>query len=526
MSAKKEKHFLIIDDEGKVIKEQLDTFHKEKGCVFHLIERFEKNELYKALEEYPEISVILLDLYDSNENPRNTKKPAGLRLIESLWEDLIWNNNYGMKVLVVILTSHPSLTTRYHAAKKHLEKYMDKKELSDTNLLIQIWHRAQDIRNLGLLPSHLREGELIFDPETVEMRAILENVRKVAKFDVPILIRGETGCGKDLLAKAIWEEIKRQSKDVKGIDSFIPYNISQVEPTLLRSELFGYLRNSFTGAAPKGKKGVFQVAHERKATLLLDEIGDAPLDLQVALLRVLENHEIIPVGGAEPGFVDGDGKLIPGKKIENIRLMFATHRPLEELIEEVKFRGDFFHRINVFAIEIKPLRDRPQDIRILSEHFRQKFNEKYKLNLDFPDDENILEILVGYHWPGNVRELEHDLLKSYIVSCENPDGKIRLADDVREKLTGKKQHDLSNVNDIYNLFTQLPLNPESLPSIAKERGEPIAIELGKCLILKIGRWPTAEELENYFKMTPGAFKRWMHERKITLHSLRVKRGRA
>lgn len=521
-----EKHFLLVDDHGQTYRKHLEMLFEKKDVKIHLIEAFDKNKLYKALDQNPDISVILLDLYGPGESPEKTKKPAGIRLIEGVKKDDVWKNNYGKKVLIVVLTKHGTVKTEYIAAALYLEKYIEKDKLTeDRDLLLQIWERSQDIRTIGLIPSHLRKYEFVFHPNTVQMRAILEKVRKVAKFeDIPILILGETGSGKELMAKAIWKEIKlKREKNTVGMDQFTPFNIASIQKDLLHSQLFGYLKNSYTGANPKGSKGILQTADEDNATLFLDEIGDITPEIQVALLRVLQEKEILPVGATKHGFVSSEGKsegkLLPGKKLNNLRFIFATNRNLEVKVKEGTFREDLYYRLNEFSIHVPSLRERKKDIRILAEHFRREFNERYGMGLDYPDSPHFMSTLESYDWPGNVRELEHDLKRCFIESSENKDGIIEFADDVKEKLTGQKQHGLKNIENLNIIFNDLPNNPMTLPEISKQRGEPIAIELGKMLIKENGRLPGEKDSIKYFAMKAGAFRHWMYERRITKESV-------
>jgi len=520
-----EKHFLLIDDEGKTFSKQLEVLLDDKECMFHYIEAFDKSKLYTELEQNPEISVILLDLYGPNESPQKTKKPAGIRLLENVKQDDIWQKKYGKEVLIVVLTMHGSLKTEYIASASHLEKYIVKDKLSEeANLLPQIWERSQDIRTIGLIPSHLRKYELVFHPDTVQMRGILDKIRKVARFeDTPILIRGETGSGKELIARAIWEEMKLKQEGVtKGMDHFTAFNIASIHPNLLHSQLFGYLKNCYTGASPKGGKGILQAANEDNATLFLDEIGDATPDIQIALLRVLQEREIMPLCATKPGFVNSRGELDEDKKLDKLRLIFATHRNLEEMVKEGKFREDLYYRLNEFPIHVPPLRERKKDIRILAEHFRQEFNKKYDMRLDYPDSPYFMSTLEAYDWPGNVRELEHDLKRCFVESSENKDGLIELPDDVYEKLSGQKQHDIKNVDNLNIIFRRLTNDPKTLEKLSKLHGEPIAVELGKMLIKELGRLPNEKKAMEYFDMTANAFRRWMHSRKVTLESLGLK----
>ncbi len=219
-----------------------------------------------------------------------------------------------------------------------------------------------------------------------QMQNIFQLINKVAKSDSTVLITGESGTGKELVAKAIYRLSKRKDK------LFIPINCGAIPEDLMESELFGYSKGAFTGASTN-KIGKIQAAND--GTIFLDEIGEMPLNLQVKILRLIQEKEIQPVGANKPLKVD-------------IRIIAATNRNLEELVKEKKFREDLFYRLNVIPIHIPPLRERKEDIPLLAKHFFKKFVKKY-------DKENELEcfsketllLLENYHWPGNVRELEN-----------------------------------------------------------------------------------------------------------------------
>jgi len=224
------------------------------------------------------------------------------------------------------------------------------------------------------------------------LRRVLHLVESVATTDVAVLIRGETGTGKEAIAELIHRLSARHGALVK-------LNCTAVPSGLLESELFGHERGAFTGAIAR-RMGRFEVAHE--GTLLLDEIGDLPLDLQPKLLRVLEEREFQRIGGTQN--IGSD-----------VRIIAATNRPLEELVEEERFRADLYYRLNVFPIDLPPLRERTEDIPLLVRHFVTQHAEKLGRRIHYisPD---VMETLVRHPWPGNVRELKHVLHRAVIVS--------------------------------------------------------------------------------------------------------------
>lgn len=229
---------------------------------------------------------------------------------------------------------------------------------------------------------------------------VLDEVQMVAPADSTVLVYGETGTGKELIAKAIHELSKRKARP------FVQMNCAAIPATLIESELFGHERGAFTGALMR-RAGRFEAAHG--GTLFLDEIGDMPLELQVKLLRVLQEHEFERLGGTATVRVD-------------VRVIAATNQDLASLVGEKRFRADLFYRLNVFPISLPPLRNRRSDIPLLVQHFVARFSERMKKRID-SIPEHAIEDLIGYHWPGNIRELQNIIERSVV---ETPDGALRL----------------------------------------------------------------------------------------------------
>ncbi|WP_413307910.1 sigma 54-interacting transcriptional regulator [Bacillus sp. 1P10SD] len=228
-----------------------------------------------------------------------------------------------------------------------------------------------------------------------KMEKIMNQVKKIADFSSTVLLHGESGVGKEVIAQAIHQLGRRSSKP------FLKLNCGAIPENLLESELFGYAKGAFTGADKNGKEGYFKQANE--GILFLDEIGEMPMHLQVKLLRVLQEQEVIPVGSTTPIKV-------------NVQIIAATNKKLEKLIEEGTFREDLFYRLNVIPIHIPPLRDRTEDISLLAFHFLQQLNEKYDRNYHLtPDAVNVMEF---YPWPGNVRELQN-IIERLVVTADH-----------------------------------------------------------------------------------------------------------
>jgi formate hydrogenlyase transcriptional activator len=225
------------------------------------------------------------------------------------------------------------------------------------------------------------------------LQKVLTQVRKVAASDSTVLVLGETGTGKELIARAIHERSRRAAR------AFIGVNCAAIPTSLIASELFGHEKGAFTGAAQR-RLGRFEAAHG--GTIFLDEIGDLPIDMQIALLRVLQEHEIERIGRDKPVPVD-------------VRVIAATHRDLKKLVSEGKFRQDLFYRLNVVPITMPALRERAADIPLLVEYFIARFGRK--MGKTFRTiGRSTLEALKAYDWPGNVRELQNVIERAVTLS--------------------------------------------------------------------------------------------------------------
>lgn len=231
--------------------------------------------------------------------------------------------------------------------------------------------------------------------ESKPMKRLLQNVYMVAHTDATVLINGETGTGKELVARHIHQASPRKNKPMVAI------NCGAIPPALIESELFGHVKGSFTGATAE-RKGRFQMADG--GTIFLDEIGELSLELQVKLLRVIQESEFEPVGSSKTIKVD-------------IRIIAATHRNLFELIKENKFREDLYYRLNVFPIEVPPLRERGEDMILIANTFIQKFSKRINKKIN-PLSEDQKSLLKSYAWPGNIRELQNVIERSVILASD------------------------------------------------------------------------------------------------------------
>lgn len=277
-----------------------------------------------------------------------------------------------------------------------------------------------------------------------EIQKVLDNTLKVAAYDCTVLITGESGVGKEIFAKLI-----HKSSDRNYLPS-IKINCGSIPKNLLESELFGYEKGAFTGADKNGKIGFFEIANG--GTLFLDEIGELPIELQVKLLRAIQEKEIYRVGGINPIKVD-------------VRILAATNKNLLELISEGKFREDLYYRLNVFPIEIPPLRERTNDIVPLIINFTKHYNHKFKLNKIF--DENALNYLLNYSWPGNIRELEN-LVQRLLISVDN--NLITILDVARNIKTTDKNEDNTFIDFENSSLQEILDNKErEILKMAKEK---------------------------------------------------------
>lgn len=242
---------------------------------------------------------------------------------------------------------------------------------------------------------------------------VKEQAKLIAKQNMPVLLLGESGTGKELFARAIHSESLRRN------EIFMPINCGAIPESLVESELFGYEKGSFTGASSSGKMGKFEIAKD--GTIFLDEIGDLPLHMQVKLLRVLEEKEIMRVGGSAAIKV-------------NPRVIAATNKNLYHMVERKEFREDLFYRLNVIPINIPSLREREQDVLKLSNYFLKRYNKIYKKDIK-GFNEDAKKALLSYSWPGNVRELQN--LIEYAINFEKG-GKIGV-DMINKRLGGNKE---------------------------------------------------------------------------------------
>jgi two-component system, NtrC family, response regulator HydG len=350
--------------------------------------RFEVEEAFdgqNAIEKVKagQFEVVILDV----DMPRLTGLEA-LKLIKE----------HDPRIIVLVLTAYANINDAVEAVKQGAYNYISKPVKSEE--LVGLVDKALDayamISSVAASSPILIESGRKFIGNTAEMQKVFNIINKLSQVDTAVLIRGESGTGKELVARAIHYNSAR--KDQK----FVAINCSAIPENLFESELFGHEKGSFTGADYR-KVGKFQFAEG--GTLFLDEIGDMPVLMQAKLLRVLQEKRFTPVGSL--------------RELEsNVRVIAATNKPLEKMIEDGSFREDLFYRLNVIPIFLPPLRDRKQDLDFLCQNFITKFNQLHSKKIIGISPE-AMSCLKKYTWPGNIRELENVIEHSFVLEEGN-----------------------------------------------------------------------------------------------------------
>ncbi|MDD5425978.1 MAG: sigma-54 dependent transcriptional regulator [candidate division Zixibacteria bacterium] len=317
---------------------------------------------------------------------------------------------------IIMMTAFASVDTAIEAMKLGAADYITKPfKIDEIKLAIEKAINRKKLLEENTILKRQLQGDNSFDKFIGKSEVVVrlkKLAQRVASSDSTVMIRGESGTGKDLIARAIHHHSPRCS------GPFVTINCAALPETLLESELFGYKKGAFTGAI-KDKDGLFKVASG--GTFFLDEVGNTSLAIQVKLLRVLEDKKIIPVGDTQPINVD-------------VRLIAATNADLEEEVRNDRFRADLFYRLNVIPLYIPPLRERKEDIALLVDYFIARYCDKVKVPLKSISDE-ALQFLGEYHWPGNVRELENTIERAILL---NRTDKLDIS-DFPEKLLQKER---------------------------------------------------------------------------------------
>ena len=374
---------LVVDDDRSICR-LMGSILEMEAYPFRVA--MSGDQARRAMEE-EHFDILVSDIYLGDD--------SGLHLLERM-------KCVNAAAEVVIMTAHGSMETAVHAVHNGAFDYISKPFVIDE--VLRILHRIEekfqlsDARTVGPeLAETLPKTEII--GATPKMVEIYKKVAKTARIEAPVLVIGESGSGKELIARALHENSDRAQAP------FMVINCGALPETLLESELYGHERGSFTGATAS-RKGLFESA--TGGTVFLDEISETSLSFQVKLLRVIQEHEIRRVGSNETIQVD-------------VRLIAATNRDLREMVRAGQFREDLFHRLNVFTIALPPLRDRPEDIPLLASYFIKMFAEKNGKMVRLGAE--ALGAMKQYPWPGNVRELKNMLERAMTF---NDTGVIRL----------------------------------------------------------------------------------------------------
>ena len=381
------KRILVVDDEENLRRV---TQLKLQQVGYEAMTASDGAQALEVLSKHPQ-DLVLTDL----------KMPgmSGIELLQKIKEEYL-------EVVVIVVTAYGTIESAVEAMRLGAYDYIIKPVNADALKLIVSraleHHRLQEeVKNLRSAIDRKFGFESIIG-KSKNLLSTLDNASRAAQADSTVLVRGETGTGKELLAKAIHFNSPRRDRP------FIVINCGAIPKELLESELFGHTKGSFTGALAN-KQGKIEMADQ--GSLFLDEIGEMPLDLQVKLLRLIQEREIERIGAAAPTKV-------------NVRIIAATHRNLQAMVEDGTFREDLYYRLNVIPLTIPPLRERPDDIpelvAIFFERFKTRFN---RTGLRLPPV--VLSYFSAHRWPGNVRELEN-VMERLVVLC--PGNEVTVTD--------------------------------------------------------------------------------------------------
>lgn len=388
---------ILITEDDKQTRDLLAAFLSYKG--YQVLQANDAQEVLEKIK-LDDVDLVITDLM--------MPKVNGLEFVKKL---------KAIRPEIVIIAY--SAFGNYEMASKllkagaffYMEKPFDleeldthvKRALEHSNLQAQNFKGKPVIKNRSLICNIIGESE--------KMQSLFELIERVAESDSTVLIQGESGTGKELVARAIHDLGSRRHKN------YVPVNCGAIPDDLLESELFGHVKGSFTGAI-SNRVGRFEMAHN--GTIFLDEIGDMRPNLQVKLLRILQNKELEVVGATQLKKVD-------------VRIIAATNQNLEQLVSEKQFREDLYYRLSVIPLTIPPLRERREDIPLLLEHFLRIFaDDKRRIVTGF--DRDVIEVLANFDWPGNVRELENLVERLVILKGS---GQITMH-DLPEKYLAKK----------------------------------------------------------------------------------------
>tara|TARA_Y100000768_G_scaffold388015_1_gene381498 strand:+ start:7594 stop:8958 length:1365 start_codon:yes stop_codon:yes gene_type:complete len=378
-----ERTVLLIDDDLSSL-ETMEAICEELGLRFKSYQ--DPTKALEALRVEPDrFSTIICDLV--------MPKLSGYEFIQEA-------HSFGSEIPIIIITGNESIETAINCLEAGAYDYVTKpiniKELSILiSRAIKIYQTKIEYEKLKMKFSEIDSSYFNFIGKNKKILEIFNIVKKVGSTDAGVLILGETGTGKELIAKAIHNSSKRKN------EKMVTINCASIPEHLLESELFGHKKGAFTGA-DSDRDGLFTEAS--KGTIFLDEIGEMPIGLQSKLLRVLQENKIRRVGDNNEIAID-------------VRVIAATHQDLPDLIRQGNFREDLFYRLNVLSLTIPPLRDRLEDLPLLANYFFKKFSKSYNSKAKRISN-SAIQKLYEYHWPGNVRELENTIERACIMSSQ------------------------------------------------------------------------------------------------------------
>jgi two-component system NtrC family response regulator len=395
----KDYNILVIDDEAAQ-RDVLTGYLKKKG--YKIFSASSGQEGIEIVKNNP-VDIILSDFKMPDLN--------GIEVLEQI-------KKINPEISFVIVTAYGTVENAVKAMRLGAFDYISKPvDLDELDLMIDriIEHKNLKSEN-QLLRTQLQEKHKISSiiSQSQKMEEIINIAARVADSKATVLVTGENGTGKEVLAKAIHYMSSRKGSP------FIAVNVPALTETLLESELFGHEKGAFTGA-DKMKKGRFEIAHG--GTIFLDEVGDIPQSIQVKLLRVLQEHQFERVGGTDKIDVD-------------VRIIAATNKDLDEKIKEGTFREDLYYRLNVVSIKIPPLRERKEDILPMIESFIQKYCKENKKEL-LEISKDSVDVLMKYNYPGNVRELENIIERAVVLTR----GKVITLNDLPMNIKGFKEEE-------------------------------------------------------------------------------------
>ncbi len=451
---------VLIAEDDETASSQLKLL-LEKGMGLRVsTTRDGKSALEALTSEY--YSIFLTDLHMPHMN--------GMDLIREIQKRRI-------PVTVVVMTGHGSIDRAVDAMQAGAYDFLTKPlNLERLQLVLTRILQERSLRDeVAYLREQLKMREVFSEiiTKSPRMHAILELISHIAWTSTTVLIEGETGTGKEMIARAI-----HQASSAHRPGLMVPVNCAALPENLLESELFGHEKGSFTGAIGQ-RKGRFEQAHQ--GTLFLDEVGEISLAMQVKLLRALQERRFERVGGSESVEVD-------------VRLIAATNRSLARMVKKGTFREDLYYRINVVRLELPPLRERPEDIPMLAKHFCEKFARNGQLSKEISP--SAMELLLAHPWPGNVRELEN-VIERACVTCQSPViDRQHLAADLAQPMQGRAPFTIDIDRPLPILLREFVANVESRyirKALARARGH-----VGQCArICGLSRRSITSKLAEY-----------------------------